>query len=82
MLQTLVVWLVVGGLAGWIAGLIIEGYGFGVAGNVVLGSIGSLLAGATAHWLGFSSNGVFINILSATIGALAVLGILDLARRL
>ncbi len=47
-------WVIVGGIAGWLAGLVMEGQGFGLVGNIVVGVIGALLGG----WLA----GSFLNI--------------------
>jgi uncharacterized membrane protein YeaQ/YmgE (transglycosylase-associated protein family) len=41
----LIVWLVIGGVAGWLAGLIVKGYGFGLIGNIVVGIVGAIFAG-------------------------------------
>ena len=53
-IEALIVWLVIGAIAGWLAGLIMEGYGFGLIGNIVVGIVGALIAG----WL-FPSSGLF-----------------------
>ena len=42
--ESLVIWLLIGAIAGWLAGLIVKGYGFGLIGNIVVGIIGSLSA--------------------------------------
>lgn len=44
-LETLIVWLIVGAVAGFLAGLIVKGYGFGLIGNIVIGILGAVLAG-------------------------------------
>lgn len=41
----LLTWLIIGGLAGWVAGLVVKGRGFGLLGNIVIGIIGALLGG-------------------------------------
>ncbi len=51
---SLIAWIVIGLLAGWIAGLISRGRGFGCLGNIVLGLIGAVLGG----WI-FSKLGIF-----------------------
>ena len=40
-----IVWLIVGGVAGWLAGLIVRGYGFGIIGNIIVGIVGAFIAG-------------------------------------
>jgi uncharacterized membrane protein YeaQ/YmgE (transglycosylase-associated protein family) len=45
MLQTLLVWIIVGGIAGWLASLVVQGTGLGVLGDIVVGIIGAVLGG-------------------------------------
>ena len=45
MVESLVAWLIVGAIAGWLAGLIVKGFGFGLIGNIVVGIIGAVIAG-------------------------------------
>ena len=42
--------LIIGGIAGWLAGLIVRGAGFGLIGNIVVGIIGALLASCCRNW--------------------------------
>ena len=44
-IEGLIIWLVIGAIAGWLAGLIVKGYGFGLAGNIVVGIVGAFIAG-------------------------------------
>ena len=44
-IQALVIWLVIGAIAGWTAGQIMKGYGFGLIGNIVVGILGAVVAG-------------------------------------
>ncbi len=44
-IESLLVFLIVGAIAGWLAGLIVKGYGFGLIGNIVVGIIGAFIAG-------------------------------------
>ncbi len=41
----LLTWIIIGGLAGWVAGMLVKGKGFGLIGNVVIGIIGAFLGG-------------------------------------
>ena len=43
--ESLLVWLLIGAIAGWLAGLIVKGYGFGLVGNIIIGIVGSLIGG-------------------------------------
>jgi uncharacterized membrane protein YeaQ/YmgE (transglycosylase-associated protein family) len=74
--------LVIGAIAGWLAGLIVRGAGFGLIGNIVIGIIGALVASWILPQLGVSLGGsAFHDIINATIGAVIVLVILSLVKR-
>ena len=74
--------LIIGGIAGWLAGLIVRGAGFGIIGNIVIGIIGALLAGWLLPQLGVSLGvGWVRDIINATIGAVIILVILSLIKR-
>lgn len=75
--------LVIGAIAGWLAGLIVRGAGFGLIGNIVIGIIGALLASWLLPQLGVSLGGSAIrDIVNATIGAVIILVILSFITRL
>lgn len=83
-LETLIIWLIVGGVAGFLAGLIVKGYGFGIIGNIVVGIVGAVLAGWLLPQLGvgFSViNPLVTSILYATVGAVILLVLIGLVRR-
>jgi uncharacterized membrane protein YeaQ/YmgE (transglycosylase-associated protein family) len=74
--------LVIGAIAGWLAGLIVRGAGFGLIGNIVVGIIGALVAGWLLPQLGVVlASGTLGAIIDATIGAVVVLVILSLVKR-
>ncbi len=74
--------LVIGAIAGWLAGLIVHGAGFGLIGNIVVGIIGALVASWLLPQLHIAlASGTLGSILDATIGAVVVLVILTLIRR-
>ena len=74
--------LVIGAVAGWLAGLIVRGAGFGLSGNIVVGIIGALVAGWLLPQLHIAlASGTLGSILDATIGAVVVLVILTLIKR-
>lgn len=74
--------LLIGAIAGWLAGLIVRGAGFGLLGNIVIGIIGALVAGWLLPRLGVNLGvGAIRDIINATIGAVIVLVILSLIRR-
>ena len=77
------VWFALVGLvAGWLAGLIMKGGGFGVIGDIVVGILGALLGGFLFNSLGLSSGGGLLGaIVVATIGAIVLIFILRLIKR-
>lgn len=80
--ETLIVWLLVGGIAGWLAGLIVRGFGFGLIGNIVIGIVGAFLAGWLLPQLGVNlAAGIVGAILHALIGAVILLVLIGLIRR-
>jgi uncharacterized membrane protein YeaQ/YmgE (transglycosylase-associated protein family) len=44
-IQALIIFIIIGAIAGWLAGTIYKGYGFGLLGNIVVGIVGAFLAG-------------------------------------
>jgi uncharacterized membrane protein YeaQ/YmgE (transglycosylase-associated protein family) len=80
--QALLIWLVVGGVAGWLAGLIVRGFGFGLIGNILVGIVGAFIAGWLLPRLGVSiGSGIPGAIIHAMIGAIVLLLIIGLVRR-
>jgi uncharacterized membrane protein YeaQ/YmgE (transglycosylase-associated protein family) len=81
-LETLVVWIVVGAVAGWLAGVIVRGFGFGLVGNLVIGILGAILGGWLFGVIGFSfTSGIINTIITATIGAVVLLLIVRVVKR-
>jgi len=80
-LKALLVFLVIGAFAGWIAGLLMKGKGFGLAGNVVIGIVGALLGGFLFSLFGIHVGGFLGAILMATIGAVLLLWVIGLIRK-
>lgn len=78
----IIAWLIVGAIAGWLAGLIVKGGGFGLLGNIVIGIVGAVVAGWLLPRLGIAiGGGMVAEIINAMIGAVIVLVILALLRR-
>jgi uncharacterized membrane protein YeaQ/YmgE (transglycosylase-associated protein family) len=74
--------IIIGAIAGWLAGQIVRGAGFGLVGNIVIGILGSLVAGWILPQIGVVlASGTLGAILDATIGAVIILIILSLIRR-
>lgn len=79
---SLLAFLVIGAIAGWLAGLLVKGYGFGLVGNIVIGVIGAFLAGWLLPQLGFSvGGGTMAAIVHALIGSVILLLVLGVLRR-
>jgi uncharacterized membrane protein YeaQ/YmgE (transglycosylase-associated protein family) len=70
----LLIWLVIGAIAGWLAGQIMKGSGFGLVGDIVIGIVGAVVGGWLLPRLGvFVLGGMLGEVLSAVIGACVVL---------
>ena len=82
MIAGFTIWLVIGGVAGWLAGLIMKGRGFGLVGNIVVGVVGAALASWLLPKIGFVLiGGMAAEIVNAVIGAVIVLAIVGVFRK-
>ena len=82
MVESVIAWLIVGAIAGWLAGLIVKGGGFGLLGNIVIGIIGAVVAGWLLPQLGLNlGTGIVRAIINAVIGGVIVLVIIALIKR-
>ena len=80
--EALLVILLVGAIAGWLAGQIVRGMGFGLIGNIVVGIVGAFIAGWLLPRIGIVIGGGMLgSIINATIGAVVLLVIVGLIRR-
>ena len=80
--ETLIIFLVIGAIAGWLAGAIVRGYGFGLTGNVVVGVIGSFVGGwLFTHFRLIHGGGLLGDVIGATVGAVILLFLIRLVRR-
>lgn len=80
--DALIVFLIVGAIAGWLAGLIVKGYGFGLIGNIVVGIVGAFIAGWLFPAIGISlGTGVVAAIIHALIGAIILLLLIRVIKR-
>ena len=81
-IEALLIILLVGAIAGWLAGQIVKGYGFGLLGNIVVGIVGELIAGFLFPRLGFGlGEGIVGSIIAATLGAVILLFLIRLVKR-
>jgi len=83
-LESVIIWLIIGLIAGWIAGKVVQGSGFGLVGDIIVGIVGAVIAGWLLPKLGVGRVVAqpFINeVIFAAIGAIILLVILRLVRR-
>ena len=72
--QGLIVILLVGLVAGWLAGKVVKGNGFGLVGDAAIGIVGALIGDWLLHRLGIHFSGGLVGlVINATIGAIALL---------
>jgi uncharacterized membrane protein YeaQ/YmgE (transglycosylase-associated protein family) len=79
--QSLIVFLVIGILAGWLAGKIMKGGGFGLVGDLVVGVVGAFLGGWVFGLLGITAYGLLGTLVTALVGALLLLFIVRLVKK-
>jgi uncharacterized membrane protein YeaQ/YmgE (transglycosylase-associated protein family) len=80
--QSLIIWLIVGGVAGWLAGMVVKGGGFGLIGDIVVGIVGAFIAGWLLPQIGIMLGGGIVGaIIDAFIGAVILLVIVRLIKR-
>jgi uncharacterized membrane protein YeaQ/YmgE (transglycosylase-associated protein family) len=82
MLSGLVWWILVGLIAGWLAGKVMKGGGFGVLMDIVIGMVGSIIGGWVFGLLGlYSSGGLIGSVLVAFVGAVILLWLVRVIKR-
>ena len=79
--ESLLVFLLVGAIAGWLAGVIVKGHGFGLVGNIIVGIVGAFIAGWLLPSLGLGLTGIVGSIVYALIGAVILLVIIGFIKR-
>lgn len=78
----LIVWLIIGALAGWLAGIIMKGGGFGLIVDIIVGIVGAFVGGWLASVLHIHiGGGFFSSLIVAVIGAVVLLFLIRLIRR-
>lgn len=77
-----IAWIIIGAIAGWLAGLLVKGGGFGLIVDIIVGIVGAFIGGWLAGVLGIHIGGGFISsIIVAVIGAVILLFIIRLFKR-
>ena len=80
--ESLLILLLIGAVAGFLAGLIVKGYGFGLVGNIIVGIVGAVFGGWFLPMLGlFTGGDILGQIITATIGAVALLILIGFVRK-
>jgi uncharacterized membrane protein YeaQ/YmgE (transglycosylase-associated protein family) len=79
--QNLIIFLLIGVVAGWLAGRIMKGGGFGLLGDMVVGVIGAFVGGWLFGLLGITAGGLLGLLVTAFVGALVLLYLIRLVKR-
>lgn len=77
----ILVWLIIGAIAGWLAGKVMRGGGFGLLGNIIVGIVGAVLGGLIFGLLGIGFSGIIGNLIGAFLGACVLLFLISLVKR-
>lgn len=75
------VWIIAGIVAGWLAGLVVRGRGFGLIGDLVIGLLGGLVGGWIAGWVGLQTTSFLGQILVAALGGVVLVAIVRFLKR-
>ena len=77
-----IIWFILIGIcAGWLAGQIMKGGGFGLVGDLIVGVIGALLGGFLFGLMGLSATGMLGSLVTATVGAIVLIALLRVIKR-
>lgn len=74
-------WIIIGAVAGWLAGTLMRGGGFGFLVNVIVGIAGGLIGGWVFGLLGITTSGIIGSLITAFVGAVLLLWIISLFKR-
>ncbi len=80
-ITNLLLFLVIGLVAGWLAGQIMKGRGFGLVGNLVVGVIGAIVGGYIFDLAGIQAGGMIGALAAALVGALILLWVVGLVKK-
>lgn len=80
--MNILLFLLIGAIAGWLAGLIMKGGGYGLIGDIIVGVLGAFLGGYLFGWLNISpGSGLIGSLITALIGAIVLIAIVRTLRR-
>ena len=78
----IIIWLVIGAIAGWLAGTLLKGGGFGLIGDIIVGIIGAFVGAWLAGVLGLHiASGLISAIITATVGAVILILVVRVVKR-
>jgi len=80
-MTALIIFLAIGAVAGWLAGNLMRGGGFGLLGNMVVGIIGAVVGGSVFGVFGITAGGIFGSIITATAGAALLIFVVGLIKK-
>ena len=80
-ITSLIIFLAIGAVAGWLAGTIMKGGGFGLVGDIIIGIVGAVIGGWLFGVLGVTAGGLIGAIVTATVGAVVLLFIIHLIKK-
>jgi uncharacterized membrane protein YeaQ/YmgE (transglycosylase-associated protein family) len=79
--ENLIWFLIIGLVAGWLAGQVMRGRGFGLIGNLIVGVLGAVIGGFLFGLLGLGASGFIGSLIVAFVGAIVLIYLLSLMRR-
>jgi uncharacterized membrane protein YeaQ/YmgE (transglycosylase-associated protein family) len=79
--ESLIIFLLIGAIAGWLAGQIMKGGGYGLVGDIIVGIIGAFIGGWLFGRLGIAAGGIIGMIIAATVGAIILIALLRMIKR-
>ena len=80
-MEGLLYWIIVGLIAGWLAGVVMKGGGYGVIADIILGILGAIVGGWIFSMLGVGAGGVIGSIVVAFIGAVVLVAVTRALKR-
>lgn len=80
-ITNLIIFLAIGALAGWLAGLITKGGGYGLLGDIVIGVLGAVVVGYVFGVVGVAASGIIGSIVTATVGAVILIFLVRVLKR-
>ncbi|MFQ6114827.1 MAG: GlsB/YeaQ/YmgE family stress response membrane protein [bacterium] len=79
--MNILIWLVVGLIAGWLAGKVMRGKGFGVVGDIIVGLVGAVIGGWIFRQVGLIATGILGNVIVAFIGAVVLVWVIHTLKK-